>query len=355
MSLHTSQFSYKLEKFNSYEHPFHLVKASPWPFYTALPLFIILLSTVKYFHHYSFSSIFLISALVIFFGSIIHWFWDIIVEATYEGQHTSYVRRGLRLGFALFILSEIMFFFSFFWAFFHYSVSPSVWIGNTWPPLGLLVISPWGLPLLNTIILLSSGVTVTWAHKAILTLQTEQIIKKFNYLFDEQLNGYVLNLHANSNSNQAFLTSVFGLSYFLDSQTHETYKSLINSPSAVVLLSPSTFTNLIFSLKRREVIVALAATIFYGVLFTMLQLHEYKAAPFAINDSVYGSIFYLTTGFHGFHVLIGTLFLAICLIRHIYYHFNAHIHVGFEMAIWYWHFVDVVWLFLFICIYWWGS
>ena len=347
----------KLSKFNNNEHPFHLVKASPWPFYTALPLFIILMSAVKYFHHYAFSPILLNVSVFIFFCSVIHWFWDIVLEATYEGQHTSYVRRGLRIGFALFILSEIMFFFSFFWAFFHYSVSPSVWIGNTWPPLGLLVISPWGLPLLNTIILLSSGVTVTWAHKAILHTGADTIKQKFNYLFDEQLQAYILEINPSSGISQdlALTSSVYGLTYFLSSQSHGDYKHLLKEQSAVAILTPATFSDLIFSMKRQEVTVALTATILYGILFTLLQLHEYKAAPFSINDSVYGSIFYLTTGFHGFHVLIGTLFLAVCLIRHIFYHFNTNIHVGLEMAIWYWHFVDVVWLFLFICIYWWGS
>lgn len=355
MSVITTKTTY----FNSQEHPFHLVKASPWPFYTSLPLFIILMSAVKYFHHYAFSSLLLELSLVIFFGSIIHWFWDIIVEATYEGQHTSYVRRGLRLGFALFILSEIMFFFSFFWAFFHYSVSPSVWIGNTWPPLGILVISPWGLPLLNTIILLSSGVTVTWAHKAIMPVQNEMLQKKFNYLYDDQLGAYVVEVTPVKdvvNTEKTLISSLYGLTYYSTPSYHVEYKAACEAMQPfVVVLSPSLFFDLIFSAKRRETTIALAFTIAYGVLFTLLQLHEYKAAPFAINDSVYGSIFYLTTGFHGFHVLIGTLFLLICLIRHVYYHFNSNIHVGLEMAIWYWHFVDVVWLFLFICIYWWGS
>jgi heme/copper-type cytochrome/quinol oxidase subunit 3 len=248
------------------------------------------------------------------------------------------VRRGLRLGFALFILSEVMFFFSFFWSFFHYSVSPSIWIGNTWPPLGIKTINPWGLPLLNTVILLSSGVTVTWAHKAILPTTKQEIEKLYAPYFNAETNKYYITLNTASNfEHQEFFETVRSLLFFHNKQAYKELDLVVRSQ------------------KRHEVTLALTATVLYGILFTALQLHEYNHAPFSMNDSVYGSIFYLTTGFHGFHVLIGTLFLVVCLIRHVYYHFTSEHHLGLEMAIWYWHFVDVVWLFLFICIYWWGS
>lgn len=341
--------------YNRYEHPFHLVKNSPWPFYTALPLFIILLTTVKYFHHYAYSKNFLIFAIFIFFGSLTHWFWDIIVEATYEGQHTSYVRKGLRLGFALFILSEIMFFFSFFWGFFHYSVSPSVWIGNVWPPLGIQTINPWGLPLLNTVILLSSGVTVTWAHKAISYAPVNTLLLgSVKYFNDDKKIAFELNA-ATDFADYGFFQFFRYFTFYIDKDLYRQILAMPITDGLLIILDASLLHKLTYFVKRYETILALSATIAYGVLFTSLQLHEYHEAPFSINDSIYGSIFYLTTGFHGLHVLIGTLFLFICLVRHIYYHFNADIHVGLEMAIWYWHFVDVVWLFLFICIYWWGS
>jgi heme/copper-type cytochrome/quinol oxidase subunit 3 len=202
------------------------------------------------------------------------------------------VQKGLRLGFILFIISEIMFFFSFFWAFFHSSVSPSIWIGAVWPPIGIQTINPWALPLLNTIILLSSGITVTWAHKAILCP------------------GYIVNIPEGEIIRQNY---------------------------------------------RKVVIMGLVSTILLGLFFTNIQLFEYKHANFSINDGIYGSVFYLLTGFHGFHVLIGTIFLFICLLRHIAYHFTSDHHLGLEMAIWYWHFVDIVWIFLFIFVYVWGA
>ncbi len=204
------------------------------------------------------------------------WFKDVIVEGTYEGTHEIHVQIGLRLGVVLFIISEIMFFFAFFWAFFHSSLSPAVSIGCVWPPLGIETLNPWEVPFLNTLILLSSGVSVTYAHRALLVG------------------------------------------------------------------------------ARKRVIVALAITILLGVIFTLCQIYEYINAPFSINDSVYGSIFHMATGFHGFHAVIGTSFLAVCFIRHLLYHFTQYHHLGFEAAAWYWHSVDVAWLFLFTSIYWRG-
>jgi len=229
----------------------------------------------------------------LFFYSFINWLWDVVVEATFEGKHSSRVQYGLRLGFIFFILSEIMFFFGFFWAFFHSSVSPSIWIGCIFPPLGIPVLNPWGLPLINTIILLSSGITVTWAHKVIVT----------NKLF---------------------------------------FKNI------------KTATALYYN-SRKEGVKGLLLTIILGLFFTSVQIYEYKHAGFAINDSIYGAVFFLLTGFHGFHVLVGTIFLIVCLFRHLKYHFSRQHHLGLEMAIWYWHFVDVVWIFLFIFIYVWGA
>jgi cytochrome c oxidase subunit 3 len=287
MSIKASNLTY-----NPHQHPFHLVKPSPWPFLVAFSIGNILIHTVFYLHGYDYIIDPILRLLpfsfITFFYGVISWFWDIIIEATFEGRHTLQVQRGLRIGFILFILSEIIFFFSFFWAFFHSSVAPSIWIGAIWPPLGIKPIYPWALPLLNTAILLSSGITVTWAHKA-LTIE----------------------------------------------------------------YSPSSRINSF--LPRIEVIKALVVTILLGVLFTSIQLYEYKHASFAINDGIYGSVFYILTGFHGLHVLIGTIFLLVCLIRHIFYHFTRDHHIGFEIAIWYWHFVDIVWIFLFIFVYVWGS
>jgi len=205
------------------------------------------------------------------------WWRDIVREGTFEGQHTNSVQAGLKMGMILFIASEVMFFVAFFWAFFHSSFNPSPAIGGVWPPAFIATLDPWKIPLLNTILLLSSGASVTWAHHSI----------------------------------------VLG--------------------------------------DKFQACVALIVTIVLAVIFTGLQGYEYISAPFTIADSVYGSTFYMATGFHGFHVFIGTCFLAVCLGRLYYNHFTREHHFGFEAAAWYWHFVDVVWLFLFITIYWWGS
>jgi len=285
-------------KYNSIQtnqHPFHIVDPSPWPFLVAFSLFGILFTTVCYLHELSINTFTFIGCIIIFLFSAVQWFTDITIEGTYQGHHTLAVQQGLRYGMVLFIVSEIMFFFAFFWAFFYSSMSPSVALGCIWPPLGIEALNPFGLPLLNTIILLSSGVSVTWAHRAVA------------YAVDES------NLEESS-------------------------------------ISDSNATN-----YRKEAIIALVITIILGALFTCLQLFEYQFAQFTLADGIYGSTFYVATGFHGLHVIIGTIFLAVCLMRHIFYHFIKEQHLGLEFAIWYWHFVDVVWLFLFVSIYWWGA
>jgi len=211
--------------------------------------------------------------LFAFIFLLIKWFSDIIREATYEGHHTSYVQLGIYYGVILFIVSEIMFFFSFFWAFFHISLSPNIYIGMIWPPEYINLLDCYSLPLWNTIILLSSGVTVTYAHKACIA--------------------------------GARIVALDGLFW----------------------------------------------TILYGGIFTIIQGYEYCFTDYSINDGIFGSLFFILTGFHGLHVIIGTIFLTVCLWRLIEYHFTRQHHVGLEAAILYWHMVDAIWLFLFVCLY----
>nr|ACA62519.1 cytochrome c oxidase subunit III [Drosophila haleakalae] len=256
-------------------HPFHLVDYSPWPLTGAIGAMSTVSGMIQWFHQYETSFIFLGNINTTF--TVIQWWPEVSREGTYQGLHTYAVTIGLRWGMILFIVSEILFFVSFFWAFFHSSLSPAIELGASWPPMGIISFNPFQIPLLNTAILLASGVTVTWAHHSLME-----------------------NNHSQTTQGLFF-------------------------------------------------------TVLLGVYFTMLQAYEYIEAPFTIADSVYGSTFYMATGFHGVHVLIGTTFLLICLLRHLNNHFSKNHHFGFEAAAWYWHFVDVVWLFLYITIYWWGG
>lgn len=255
-------------------HTYHLVDIRPWPLTGSIRAIILTTGLVKWFHQFNIDL--LILGLVVTILTIIQWWRDTTREGTYQGHHTTRVVVGLQWGIILFITSEVLFFFSFFWAFFHARLAPAVELGATWPPAGIQPFNPFRIPLLNTAILLASGATVTWSHHALLE----------------------------SNHTQA--------------------------------------------------LQGLALTVILGFYFTALQALEYYEAPFAISDSAYGSTFFVATGFHGLHVIIGSSFLIICLYRIYMCHFSRNHHFGFEAAAWYWHFVDVVWLFLYISIYWWG-
>lgn len=266
-----------INKYKNQEHPFHLVDTSPWPILTAFSAFSLVTGGTMYMHFYTGGGLVLCLGLFLLITSMSFWWQDVITEATFEGHHTLEVQKGLSYGMILFIVSEICFFFSFFWAFFHASLTPTIQIGAIWPPIGIDVFDPWSVPLLNTIILLSSGVSITWSHKALI-VGNDKAFK----------NGLIL-------------------------------------------------------------------TIALGVFFTFLQAIEYLEANFTISDSVYGTTFFVATGFHGLHVLIGTTFIIVCLYRGLQFHFTPAHHFGFVACAWYWHFVDVVWIFLFITIYWWGG
>ena len=260
---------------NLIRHPYHLVDESPWPIVSSMGAFFLTSGLVKWFHFYSFDLIFI--GLLIILLVIFQWWRDISREASFQGLHSSIVELGMRWGILLFIVSEIFFFVSFFWAFFHNSLAPTIELGGSWPPSGVLPFNPIEVPLLNTLVLVSSGVSVTWSHHSLMS----------------------------GNESSALL--------------------------------------------------GLVITIILGLYFTILQTIEYLEARFRIADRAFGSIFFVGTGFHGLHVVVGTTFLIICFIRLKNNHFRATHHFGFEAAAWYWHFVDVVWLFLFVVIYWWGG
>lgn len=260
-----------------HSHSYHLVEPSPWPAVGAMAGFITAIGAIMFMHAETYGSygapIMTIGFLSILF-TMFMWWRDVIKEAEYQGHHTPIVQLGMRYGMILFIASEVMFFLAFFWAFFDASLYPDT---GVWPPADVEPFAAFDIPLINTMILLLSGCTVTWAHAALLKGD------------------------------------------------------------------------------RKNLINGLGVTILLGAAFTALQAYEYQHATFGFTDGIYSSTFYLATGFHGFHVLVGTCFLIVCWFRARAGHFKPDHHFGFEAAAWYWHFVDVVWLFLFICIYWWGG
>jgi len=257
------------------QHPYHLVDYRPWPILVSSAVFSLPIGLVFFIRESSVSllALTLICILIISFV----WWRDITREATFQGCHRMKVIAGLKIGVILFIISEIIFFFAFFWAYFHARLAPSIEIGSVWPPVGINTLVALQVPLLNTSVLLLSGVRVTWAHHAIVN------------------------------------------------------KNLGNA------------------------LQSLLVTVILGLYFIRLQYGEYTETTFNIRDRVYGSAFFVATGFHGLHVIVGTIFLSVCLSRLYHLHFRGTHHIGFLGAAWYWHFVDVVWLFLFVRVYWWGS
>ena len=268
------------------KHQYHLVNPSPWPLVGAFSALFLVSGAILYMHYEMLWPMFVGLGLILF--TMFMWWRDIIKESTFLKVHNSITEIGLRWGMALFITSEVMFFVAFFWAFFDASLLPKAFIEDykdvftgslgigIWPPAGIETFDPLDIPYLNTLILLLSGTTCTWAHHA---------VREGN---------------------------------------------------------------------NKEALQGLYLTVFLGAIFTLLQIYEYQHATFGFTEGIYPSTFYMATGFHGFHVLIGTLFLLVCLMRARKNHLTPERHFGFEAAAWYWHFVDVVWLFLYIAIYWWG-
>jgi cytochrome c oxidase subunit 3 len=264
-------------------HDYHLVNPSPWPFVGSMSAFVMAVGAILWFHE-----IVPIWLMLAGFAGVLYtmfaW-WSDVVHESEHGDHTPVVQMHHRYGMILFIASEVMFFVAWFWAyfdgFFNYDAAEQVArlaaTGAHWPPTGVELFDPFHLPLFNTLILLTSGTTVTWAHHALLHDDRE------------------------------------GLKW------------------------------------------GLILTVVLGVLFTFVQTLEYSQAGFQFSGNLYGATFFMATGFHGFHVLIGTIFLAVCLVRALRGGLTRQHHLGFEFAAWYWHFVDVVWLFLFASIYVWGS
>lgn len=265
-------------------HDYHLVNPSPWPILVSFALLLTAVGGIMLLHKVEFGPIIFSAGLLAVIAVAASWWRDVVKEGIHDKAHTHVVRQGLRLGMALFILSEVMFFFAFFYSFFHAKIFPAgilegVWVQKEgiWPPAGIQTFDPWDIPFINTLILLLSGTTLTWAH------------------------------HAVQHNNQ------------------------------------------------KDAVRGLALTVLLGISFSCVQALEYFHAPFGFKQGIYAANFYLATGFHGVHVIIGTIFLAVCLVRAKKGQFTPEGHLGLEFAAWYWHFVDVVWLFLFAFVYVWGG
>jgi cytochrome c oxidase subunit 3 len=273
-------------------HDYHLLNPSPWPIVGSAAALVLAIGAIAWMKSMNGGAgvfgikgswLFGLGVMGVLF-TMFMWWRDVIKEA-HAGDHTPVVQIHLRYGMIMFIASEVMFFVAWFWAFFDSSITVGEQIqttryqftGGHWPPQGIEVFDPWHLPLLNTLILLTSGTTVTWAHHSLLEND------------------------------------------------------------------------------RQGLIWGLTLTVVLGVIFTCVQAYEYAHAPFSFAGSIYGATFFMATGFHGFHVIVGTIFLLVCLIRAYRSEFTPQQHFGFEAAAWYWHFVDVVWLFLFVCVYIWGG
>ena len=257
-------------------HDYHILHPSVYPFIGAVGAFVMLFGAVLWMHDYG-PWLFLVGLAPLLYVAIA-WWMDVSAESA-VGDHTPVVRIGLRYGFILFIMSEIMFFAAWFWSFFKHALYPmETFSEGQWPPPSIETFDPWHLPLINTLILLCSGAAATWAHHALV---------------------------------------------------HED--------------------------NREDMKWGLILAIALGALFTFFQAYEYSHAAFGFGGNIYGANFFMATGFHGAHVIIGTIFLAVCLLRLYRGAFTPEKHIGFEAAAWYWHFVDVVWLFLFFSIYIWGS
>lgn len=260
-------------------HPYHLVETSPWPILTSFSVLALAFNLVMLNHGYipGDKSYILLLSLINLVWCMSLWGRDVVAEGTLLGHHTLDVRQGIYIGYVLFIVSELMFFVGIFWAYGYASLAPNIELGNQWPPINITAIGPLELPLLNTIILLSSGATITYSHHALI---------------------------AN---------------------------------------------------KYYSAVYSLLITVILALAFIICQYIEYSYASFTIADGVYGSVFYFGTGTHGYHIIVGFVLLSICLWRMINYHYTDTHHLGYETTILLWHFLDVVWLFLFILFYWWGS
>nr|AKM70228.1 cytochrome oxidase subunit III [Anoecia fulviabdominalis] len=255
--------------------PYFILSLSPWPILMSINTFNFMISNIMLMN-FMLNKIFTLNIILMLMIAMI-WWRDIIRESTFQGNHNFFIMNLIKFSMILFIIFEMFLFISFFWNFLHNSLAPSIELGLNWPPKNIKFFNPTLIPLLNTIILLTSSFTVTLFHF-----------------------------------------------YLLNNNKKKTVKLMIY-------------------------------TIILSMYFIILQGIEYKQATFTFSDSIFGSSFFMATGFHGLHVIIGTIFLILNLIRMTKLHISYIHHISFELAAWYWHFIDIIWLFLYMTFYWWNN
>nr|AZL93184.1 cytochrome c oxidase subunit 3 [Diapriidae sp. ZJUH_2016010] len=253
-------------------HPYHIVSNSPWPIIFSINLMNFIISNLLMMNMKN--NKFLLIMMMLLIIIMMNWWKNLMLESLMQGFRTIKCKIMMKFSMILFILSEIMFFMSMFWCYMHMYLSPSIEIGSIWPPKNIEMFNPFLIPLINSIILITSGMTLTYSHYLMIN---NKFIKSIIYMY---------------------------------------------------------------------------MTIILGMMFTTIQIYEYKMSFFNISDSIYGSIFFMLTGFHGLHVIIGTIFLITSL-KNMYNKFSKMNNLSFELSSWYWHFVDFIWLMVYTLVYWW--
>ena len=374
-----NDLTYKIEEntmINEYminrrqRHTWHVVSNSPWPLCTALSAFATLWGFMAFLHYIPTAGWLVLLGFSIFLLCLFGWFRDVITEATYMGYHTFAVQRNLRFGFILFIVSEVMFFSSFFWAYFHCSLSPSIHVGGIWPPEGIVHFFmanefrlSFRIKLMDCPEKIVSLISWSWYDLKAMRPRTKLVYllaEHSHILFPEvQTEPNYLSFKLKAMQMLKLSLNTFGLTLNIyDSGVLMNPYKIPFLNTVILLTSGAVLTSSHMFLRSEEfdkAVTALGGTIVLAFYFIFCQYYEYTHATFSINDGIYGSTFFMLTGFHGFHVIVGTIFLIVCFGRFCFFHYTRTDHLSFESAIWYRHFVDVVWIILYFVVYLWPS
>lgn len=358
---------YQINKFSSNivvkSHPFYIVKPSAYAIFICIFAGLTAFYLVEYFHTGNTYQLHIV--FFSFVGTIFLWFISIMKESNNPDIYTKAVRENYIFGVLLFIISEIMIFFAFFWTYLHSSLNPTFAIGSIWPPYNIYPMNAFRWPFFNTTILLLSGVTVNVFYY---TLKSQNIFKINKVDFNYMLNSFDKNKIKNNN-NFTFCYEEKVPSFMKKSNYNNISSNEINffcnlfptyfkkNKNFIYTAIASSFFYEFLEWRLKLIYSSLIYTIILGIIFIYCQYFEYTHASFDITDGIYGSIFYTLTGLHGAHVIIGVILLIFVFIRMIFnqYNFTFSPHIGITASVWYWHFVDVIWIFVYFIIYLWGN